>query len=166
MTFFCIKTFILKYLFKIIILIYFRSLKKNKDNYSDELAKNKPKIDTNEKYDSELSNSPANNVTNKNPDVDPNKPMSSSKPKNEIDSTSFEEVPIEIDDEEPTESSNSSNVLTKISIIDPRKMMDDDNYIRYINAFLDKKPPITYVETVKSTLNENCNLIEMYYTKN
>ncbi|KAL4084001.1 hypothetical protein QTP88_029317 [Uroleucon formosanum] len=99
-------------------------------------------------YSSSLSPVPSvNNLTNKNLDVDPIKPMSSYKPKNEIDSTSLEEVPIEIDDEEPTESSNSSNVLTKISIIDPRKMMDDDNYIRFINEFLNKKPPITYVET-------------------
>jgi len=116
----------------------------------------------------ESSNSSAINVFKNNEVVDPRITMSASKPKHGIAVTSTEEVPIIIDDEESTESSNSLNVQAKISVIDPRKMMNDDEYIRYINVFLDKK---TYVKTVKSALNKNFKLIEIeklynkYYSK-
>ncbi|XP_008181857.2 uncharacterized protein LOC100572091 [Acyrthosiphon pisum] len=119
----------------------------------------------------ESSNSSAKNLFKKNEVVDPKIIMHASKPKHGIAFTSTEEVPIVIDDEESTESSNSSNVLAKISVIDPRKMMNDDKYIWYINVFLDKKPVSTSDKTVKSALNENFKLIEIeklykkYYSK-
>ncbi|XP_060877923.1 uncharacterized protein LOC132950461 isoform X2 [Metopolophium dirhodum] len=56
----------------------------------------------------------------------------------EIASTNAEEVPMVIDCNEFTESSNSSakNLNPRIWVIDPREMMDENNYIKWMNMIL------------------------------
>lgn len=115
----------------------FKEIKTSKDKNSstdDEPAKKKQKMNTNRIDVLKL-------VLSREGETDKFKSQfkSSLKPNKEIVSARIEDVPMEIDCDASTESANSSaiSVRQRIFVIDPRKMMNDDKYLLYVNVFAD-----------------------------